>query len=166
MPEGAGLLSRQALWAYGLALGVVILDQWTKNLASSHLSYRSPVELAVWFDLTLAHNTGAAFSFLAGAGGWQRWFLLILSSVVSVAIAVWLRSLKEGQVWLRAGLVLVLAGAIGNLIDRAALGYVIDFISVHWREYYFPAFNVADASISIGAACLIVDFFKAEGEKA
>ena len=74
--------------------------------------------------------------------------------------------LEEGQVWLRAGLVLVLAGAIGNLIDRAALGYVIDFISVHWREYYFPAFNVADASISIGAACLIVDFFKAEGEKA
>ena len=103
---------------------------------------------------------------MSDAGGWQRWFLLILSSVVSVAIAVWIRSLKEGQVWLRAGLVLVLAGAIGNLIDRAALGHVIDFISVHWREYYFPAFNVADASISIGAACLIVDFFKAEGEKA
>ena len=156
-------------WA--VIAGIVLLDQLSKHWIDSTLGLCTYAAcdrwtLSSWLQIVVLYNEGAAFSFLSDAGGWQRWFLLILSSVVSVAIAVWLRSLKEGQVWLRAGLVLVLAGAIGNLIDRAVLGHVIDFISVHWREYYFPAFNVADASISIGAACLIVDFFKAEGEKA
>ena len=89
MPDGSGLLSRQALWAYALALGVVVLDQWTKGLASSHLTYRSSVELTSWFDLTLAHNTGAAFSFLAGAGGWQRWFFTAVAALVSLVIVIW-----------------------------------------------------------------------------
>jgi signal peptidase II len=101
---------------------------------------------------------------LSDAGGWQRWFLLTLSSVVSVGIWYWLRSLDQALVWLRAGLTLVLAGAIGNLIDRASLGYVIDFVVVHWEDAYFPAFNVADAAISVGAICLIIDMFQQRGE--
>jgi len=115
-------------------------------------------------QVAVLYNEGAAFSFLSDAGGWQRWFLLTLSSVVSVGIWYWLRSLDQALVWLRAGLTLVLAGAIGNLIDRASLGYVIDFVVVHWDDAYFPAFNVADAAISIGAICLIIDMFEQRGE--
>jgi signal peptidase II len=115
-------------------------------------------------QVAVLYNEGAAFSFLSDAGGWQRWFLLTLSSVVSVGIWYWLRSLDQALVWLRAGLTLVLAGAIGNLIDRASLGYVIDFVVVHWEDAYFPAFNVADAAISVGAICLIIDMFQQRGE--
>ena len=131
-------LSSMKQWT--VIAGIVSLDQLSKHWIDSALGLCTYAAcdrwtLSSWLQIVVLYNEGAAFSFLSDAGGWQRWFLLILSSVVSVAIAVWLRSLKEGQVWLRAGLVLVLAGAIGNLIDRAALGYVIDFISVYWREY-------------------------------
>ena len=115
-------------------------------------------------QIVVLYNEGAAFSFLSDAGGWQRWFLLTLSSVVSIGIWFWLRSLDRSLLWLRAGLTLVLAGALGNLIDRAHLGYVIDFVVVHWEDAYFPAFNLADAVISLGAVCLIVDMFKQKGD--
>ena len=165
MPEGAGLLSRQALWAYGLALGVVILDQWTKNLASSHLSYRSPVELAVGFDLTLAHNTGAAFSFLAGAGGWQRWFFTAVAAIVSLAIIVWVSQLPRQRLGLCLALGLVLGGGLGNLIDRLTLGYVVDFISLHYRDWYWPAFKIADSTITLGAVFLVIDSFRTDSAR-
>jgi signal peptidase II len=109
-------------------------------------------------DITRLHNPGAAFSFLAGAGGWQRWFFTVLAVVVSGAIIHWLRSLDGArQKLLATGLALVLGGAIGNVIDRVRFGYVVDFIHAHWNQAYFPAFNVADSAISIGAALIILD---------
>jgi signal peptidase II len=116
------------------------------------------VPINAFINLTHQQNSGAAFSFLAGAGGWQRWFFVVLASAVSVGIAVWLwRIRKEGPLVLMAGLSLVLGGAIGNLIDRARLGYVTDFIQVWFGNWAFPSFNVADSAISVGAALLIID---------
>jgi signal peptidase II len=112
-----------------------------------------------WFNLTLQHNTGAAFSFLSDAGGWQRYFFSVMAVVISVALVVRLYTVSRGQ-WLFAlSLSLILAGALGNVWDRVALGYVVDFISVHYGGHYFPAFNLADSAISVGAACLILDSF-------
>lgn len=140
-------------------LAVVILDQATKSWASEQLIYAQPNYVFWWLDITLHHNTGAAFSFLSDAGGWQRYFFSIVASVVSIAIIVWLSRLKAYEMRLGWALVLVLAGAMGNLIDRVTLGYVVDFISVHWDNWYFPTFNVADSSITIGAILLLIDSF-------
>jgi signal peptidase II len=121
-----------------------------------------------FINLTHQKNTGAAFSFLANAGGWQRWFFVVLASIVSVVIAVWIwRIRKEGQAMLSLGLALVLGGAIGNLIDRVRFGHVTDFIQVWFGEWAFPSFNVADAGISVGAALLIIDalFFSGREER-
>jgi signal peptidase II len=104
-----------------------------------------------------AHNTGAAFSFLRDAGGWQRWLFSVLALAVSVALLQWLRRLPRRANLLASALACILAGALGNLLDRLRLGYVIDFIQVHWREHYFPAFNVADSAITIGAGLLLLD---------
>jgi signal peptidase II len=142
------------LW---LAALVVLADQASKFAASSLLEYARPVTLLPWFDFTLHHNRGAAFSFLSDAGGWQRWFFAVLALAVSAMIVLWLRSLRAGQRLLPLGLALVLGGALGNLIDRLWLGYVVDFISVHYRDYYFPTFNIADAAISCGAALVVLD---------
>jgi signal peptidase II len=152
--------SRALAW-YGLALVVVVLDQYTKNLASSALQYARPVEVLSWFNLTLQHNTGAAFSFLSDAGGWQRWFFTIVALVISTALVVWLYVMPRGQWLLALSLGLILGGAIGNLWDRLALGYVVDFISVHYGGWYFPAFNLADSAITAGAGCMLLDSFLA-----
>jgi signal peptidase II len=160
MPEGSGFLSRQALMGYGAAVAIVALDQWTKHLASLELNYRVPVELTSWFDLTLAHNTGAAFSFLAGAGGWQRWFFTAVAAAVSVVLIVWLSRLPRHRVPLAVALGLVLGGGLGNLYDRVALGYVVDFISIHYHQWYWPAFNIADSAITVGASVLVLDSFR------
>jgi len=160
MLEGNGFLSRQALIGYGAAGAIVVLDQWTKHLASLELSYRMPVELTSWFDLTLAHNTGAAFSFLAGAGGWQRWFFTAVAAAVSVVLIVWLSRLPRHRVPLAVALGLVLGGGLGNLYDRVALGYVVDFISIHYHQWYWPAFNIADSAITVGASVLVLDSFR------
>ena len=111
------------------------------------------------FNLTLMHNTGAAFSFLSQAGGWQRWFFIGLASMISIAIIIWMSSLTASQRWLSVALAFVLGGALGNLWDRINLGYVIDFIEVYFDKYYWPAFNVADSAITIGAIMLIIDVF-------
>jgi signal peptidase II len=108
-------------------------------------------------DIMRLHNEGAAFSFLSAAGGWQRWVFIGLGVVVSAGILIWLRRLPKGQSLLAAGLSLILGGALGNVIDRVLLGHVIDFIRVHYEDHYFPAFNVADTAISIGAALIILD---------
>lgn len=148
----------QLVWLWLSAL-VVIIDQATKYVADEYLSYGRAVELLPVFDLTLAYNTGAAFSFLADAGGWQRWFFAILASIVSVVLVIWIKRLKPQETWLALALALILGGAVGNLYDRVVLGYVIDFISLHYQQHYFPAFNVADSAISVGAAILILDTF-------
>jgi signal peptidase II len=148
-----------ALPWFGLALLVILLDQYTKGLASNSLEYGQPVRVFSWFNLTLLHNTGAAFSFLNDAGGWQRYFFSAAAIGISVALAVWLCLMPRGQWLLALGLGLILGGALGNLWDRVALGYVVDFISVHYQGNYFPAFNIADSAISVGAACMLLDSF-------
>ena len=142
------------LW---LTAVVVVLDQLSKHLATALLEYARPVEILPVFDLTLLHNMGAAFSFLASAGGWQRWLFALLAAVVSVVLVVWLKRLKAHETWLAIALALVLGGALGNLYDRVVLGYVVDFISVHYQRHYFPAFNLADSAITVGAMMLIID---------
>lgn len=145
-----------------LAAVVVGLDQYTKALASAELQYRVPVEIASWFDLMLAHNTGAAFSFLASAGGWQRWFLAGVALVVSVVVSIWLTRLERSEQVLGIALGLILGGGLGNLIDRVSLGYVVDFISWHYNDWYWPAFNIADSAICVGAVLLVWDSFFGE----
>ncbi len=146
---------------YALALVVVLLDQYTKQLASSELVYGRPVEIFFWFDLTLHHNTGAAFSFLSDAGGWQRYFFSGVAVVISAVLGVWLYRMPRGQQMLALSLSLILGGALGNLWDRLAQGYVVDFISVHYAGYYFPAFNLADSAITVGAGLMLLDSFLA-----
>ena len=158
-PEPRPAASRlNRLWLYYLAALVLVgLDQWTKGLATAWLEYGRPVPVLPVFDLTLQHNRGAAFSFLAGAGGWQRWLFAVIAGAVSVVLVVWLSRLGRGQVLLAVALSLVLGGAVGNLWDRLALGYVVDFISLHWGGRYFPAFNLADSAITVGAALMLLD---------
>jgi signal peptidase II len=152
-----------ALRWYSLALVVIVLDQYTKGLASAGLDYARPVQVFSWFNLTLQHNTGAAFSFLSDAGGWQRYFFTLVAIGISAALVVWLYVLPRGQWLLALSLGLILGGALGNVWDRMALGYVVDFISVHYSNRYFPAFNLADSAISVGAACMLFDSFFGKG---
>jgi signal peptidase II len=142
---------------YSLAAFVLLSDQLSKLAASQWLDYAVPQRLLSWFDLTLHHNPGAAFSFLSGAGGWQRWLFTGLAVVVSLVLLEWLRRLPRARWLLALALALVLGGAVGNLVDRVLHGYVIDFISVHYRDWYFPTFNIADSAISVGAALVILD---------
>ncbi|HEX2791737.1 MAG TPA: signal peptidase II [Steroidobacteraceae bacterium] len=142
------------LW---LTAAVIALDQLTKTAIEHSLGlYQSVVVLPV-LEITRLHNTGAAFSFLADAAGWQRWVFTALAIIVSVALILWLRRIDRAATALASAVSLILAGALGNVIDRLRLGHVIDFIQVHWGEHYFPAFNVADSAITIGAALLLLD---------
>jgi signal peptidase II len=141
----------------GLSLVVVVLDQITKFLADGQLTYAQPLAVIPSFNLTLLYNKGAAFSFLSDASGWQRWFFVTISLAASVLLVYWLRKLKPEQRLLALALALILGGAVGNLIDRLWLGYVVDFIQVYYADWYFPAFNIADSAISVGAALLIWD---------
>jgi signal peptidase II len=148
---------RISAWLLISAL-VVALDQLTKAYITQHFGefeFRSVLPI---LDITLMHNVGAAFSFLASASGWQRWLFIALAVGVSIAIVIWLCRMPKGtQALLAGGLALVLGGALGNVIDRIRLGYVVDFIHFHWDRAYFPAFNVADSAITVGAACLLLD---------
>ncbi|MEM7691132.1 MAG: signal peptidase II [Pseudomonadota bacterium] len=145
---------------YILATLIFALDQASKAVVLAELAYAVPVNVFFWFDFTLHYNRGAAFSFLSDAGGWQRWLFTALASIVSLVLVVWLRRVPKDQWSLALGLALVLGGAVGNLVDRIRLGYVVDFISVHYGSWYFPTFNVADAAISVGAFFIIVDSFQ------
>jgi signal peptidase II len=128
-------------------------------MAEAYLLYNQPEVVLPILDFTLRYNPGAAFSFLADQSGWQRYFLTGLASVVSIVLAVWIYRLKPSERILGVGLALVLGGALGNLYDRVVLGHVVDFISFHWNDWYFPAFNIADSAISVGAVLLIIDSF-------
>ena len=141
-----------------LSLVIIGLDQWTKRLVIDRFAEFDSVVLLPVLELMRLHNEGAAFSFLADASGWQRWLFVALGAGVSAGIAVWLFRLpSRGHRLLAAALSLVMGGAIGNVIDRVRFGYVVDFIRVHYEEWYFPAFNVADSAITVGAALLILD---------
>ena len=143
------------LW---LTLLIVVADQWTKRLVTDHLDEFEAVVLLPVLDFMRLHNEGAAFSFLSDASGWQRWFFTALAIGVSGGILIWLRRLPaRGQNLLAAALSLVIGGALGNVIDRIRFGHVIDFIRVHYGEWYFPAFNVADSAITIGAGLILLD---------
>lgn len=156
---------RNWLW---LSVSVVLiwLDLWTKDLASAQLTYGIPVEILPVFNLTLHHNTGAAFSFLADAGGFQVWLFSGIAIVVSIIMVIWLGRLKHEERLLSASLAFIIGGAVGNLWGRLELGYVVDFISVHYQSSYFPTFNVADIAINIGAGLMILDIvMNSEKEK-
>lgn len=152
-------------WGLALVLIAIVLDQYTKALASELLTYGQPVYVAPFLDWTLLHNPGAAFSFLSDQGGWQRWFFTAVAAIVSVVLVIWIVRLPYSKLWELIALALVLGGAVGNLIDRVLLGYVVDFISLHYEEHYWPAFNIADSAICLGVAMLVIDMFRSEKTK-
>jgi len=140
-----------------LSVLVVALDLWTKSLASESLTLYRPLELTSWLNLTLAHNYGAAFSFLSDAGGWQRWLFTGLALVVTLVLIIWLFRLPAREKLTGTALGLIIGGAIGNVIDWITLGYVVDFIDVHYQGWHWPAFNVADSAITCGVILLLID---------
>ena len=142
-----------------LAGVVIVFDQISKLWISSHFFYGENLRITDFFNLVLAHNTGAAFSFLSDAGGWQRWMFSVIALVAAVWIVRLLRQYAHETLFCLA-LALVLGGALGNLVDRVAYGYVVDFLDFYWNGYHFPAFNIADSAISVGAALLLLDNFK------
>jgi signal peptidase II len=148
------------LWFwYGLAIVVIIADQLTKLWIQQSFELYQRVALLPWLDFTLVYNKGAAWSFLSNAGGWQRWFFTVISTVISVVLIVWLQRVDRKQPYLLMALTLILGGAVGNLIDRVLLGKVVDFVLVYYDSWYFPAFNLADSAITVGAGFMILDMF-------
>jgi len=140
-----------------LAIAVVLLDQASKFVALSYLDLLRPVPILPIFDFMLTYNTGAAFSFLSNAGGWQRWLFVALAIAVSGFLLCWLWTLQSSERWLPLALSLVLGGAVGNLIDRLLRdGKVVDFLYFHYRDFHFPAFNLADSAITVGAVLLVL----------
>lgn len=168
LKESNATNARFAMWLM-VAIVIVIADQISKWAIIEWIPLYDKIPLNSFINLTHQKNPGAAFSFLADAAGWQRWFFIALATIVSVIIAVWLWRIRhEGQLVLSAGLALVLGGAVGNLIDRIMLGHVTDFFQVWFGSWAFPSFNVADAGISVGAVLLIIDalFFSGREERA
>lgn len=157
---------RGLVWLW-LSVVVFIIDQLTKYWATQSLTLYVPEKVTGFFNWILLHNKGIAFSLLADQPGWQRWFILVMASVIVVWLLLWLfnspRKLKLHNI----SLALVIGGALGNIYDRAVLGYVVDFIQLHYNDYYWPAFNIADSAITVGAVLLIIDtlFRKQESEQ-
>ena len=141
---------------FSISFLVVFLDQWTKNIVVDAMSLGDRISVFTYFSWVRWHNEGAAFSFLADAGGWQRWFFAGVALLVSVVITVWLGRVGSDQWWLPAALTLILGGAVGNFWDRITLGYVVDFIQLYYEKWTWPAFNIADSAICVGAAMLIL----------
>ncbi len=140
----------------GLALLIIIADQFTKVLILNTFQYGDSRYVTSFFNLVRAHNTGAAFSFLAGASGWQRWFFVGLGVAATIFI-VWLLRRHGHQTLFATALSLILGGAVGNVVDRLLHGYVVDFLQFHWNQWYYPSFNVADSAITVGAVLLVWD---------
>lgn len=157
------------LW---LSVLIIVLDQASKHAVVAAFQLYESVQLLPFFSLTYVHNTGAAFSFLHDAGGWQRWFFAGIAVAISLGIVVWLKRMPAGERWNAAALALVLGGALGNLYDRLMYGYVVDFLDVYadWfrpllgGNNHFPAFNIADSAICVGAFMLLVDSFRKKPE--
>ena len=140
----------------GLALIILIADQFTKVLIVGYYQLGDSTQITSFFNLVRWHNTGAAFSFLAGGSGWQRWFFTVIG-LLAAGLILWLLRSHGGQKLFAFALSCILGGAIGNVIDRLLYGYVVDFLDFHWHSWHFPAFNVADSAITVGATCLILD---------
>ena len=157
-------MRRVPLWSV-IALAVIVADQLTKLAAEAWLELYEPVQLLPVFSLTLGYNPGAAFSLLGDAGGWQRWLFTGFALAVSVFLIVWLRRLPPWDRWQTWGLSLIVGGAIGNVIDRLAHGHVIDFIHVHWQDWHYPIFNIADSAITIGVILILIHAFFLEGRQ-
>ena len=149
---------------YAIAIIIVVLDQLTKLWVQAEFDIWQRVNVLPVFDLTLVYNKGAAWSFLSDAGGWQRWFLTGISAVASLVLIVWIHRLLSTQKLLLVALTFILGGAVGNLIDRAIAGQVVDFLLFYYNDSYFPAFNLADSAITLGAFLMIVDMFQ-EGKR-
>jgi signal peptidase II len=150
------------LWLSAL---VIVSDQYTKVLVLENIELYQAIQILPFFNLTHVYNYGAAFSFLHDAGGWQRWFFTIIAFVVSALMLWWLRQTNQKQIMLPVAFSLIIGGAIGNAYDRLVHGYVIDFLVLYYQDWYWPAFNVADSAICIGAILLIIDMFKNKEEK-
>lgn len=146
------------LWFVLVGL-IIIVDQYTKHLATAHLNYGEPVPVLSFLNWTLLHNHGAAFSLLSNAGGWQRYFFTGLAVVVSFILMGWLLRIGKKLIVLAASVTLILGGAVGNVIDRIQFGYVVDFIHVYYQTWHFPAFNIADSAITLGVIFMIYDTF-------
>lgn len=144
------------LWISAIVLG---LDQWSKIIIDNSLRLYESISILPFFNITYVQNTGAAFSFLSDAGGWQRWFFAAMAIIISTVLIIWLYRLKKNETFLAIALSLVLGGAIGNLIDRVIYGYVIDFIVVFYKSWYWPAFNIADSAISVGVFLMLLESF-------
>ncbi len=156
VPRPSSLVTIMLKWLW-LSVLVIVLDQVSKYMATQMLEMFQPVAVMPMFNLTLMYNTGAAFSFLSEAGGWQRWFFTVVALVISSVIFTWIRRLDTGQHLHAAALSLVLGGALGNVIDRLLLGHVVDFIQIYYDRWYWPAFNIADSAITVGVVLLILD---------
>jgi len=144
-----------------LAAAIIVADQAVKAWMVHHFALLERVHVLGVLDIILTYNTGAAFSFLSDASGWQRWLFVVLALGVSAALIVWMRRLRAAVHGLLAcGLALIIGGALGNMIDRLTLGRVVDFVHVHWRHHYFPAFNLADSAITVGAVVLLIDAWR------
>jgi signal peptidase II len=146
------------IWLW-LSAFVLVIDQLTKRVVDTSMQLHETIELIPFFQLTYMRNEGAAFSFLSGAGGWQRWFFIGLAVIASVFICFWLKRLANTQRWEAIAWALVLGGALGNLIDRILYGYVIDFLDVYYGDWHWPALNVADSAITLGVILLLMDSF-------
>ena len=155
MARKSGGSTGMLVWL-GWSLVVVLLDQFTKLLILGYYRLGDSTSVTGFFNIVRAHNSGAAFSFLAESGGWQRWLFTAIS-VVAVAVILWLLRSHAGQKLFAFALASILGGALGNLIDRLVHGYVLDFLDFHWHGHHFPAFNLADSAITLGAICLILD---------
>lgn len=148
-----------------IALLVLVADQLSKIWVIQNFTLGESIQLLPVFNFTYARNYGAAFSFLGDAGGWQRWLFTAIAIVVTCVLSVWLSRLQRTQLKLSLALVLIIAGAIGNLIDRSLYGYVVDFLHVYYQQWHYPVFNIADCAITIGAGLLIWDSFTSEDEQ-
>jgi len=157
--------NRPSLYWLLVTLAVVVLDQYTKRLITAKFELFDRVAVMPYFDLVRLHNTGAAFSFLANASGWQNWFFTGVALLVSCLILWWFFRQPPDRIVVPLGLVLVLGGAIGNLIDRIQQGYVVDFFLFYYERWSFPAFNIADSAITLGVALLLFDGFFLEGRR-
>jgi signal peptidase II len=156
MARGFKSSSAGMLQWLGLAFIVLIADQFTKVLIVGYFHLGDSTSVTSFFNVVRVHNSGAAFSFLAGASGWQRWFFTVIG-MLAAALILWMLKSHAGQKLFAFAMACILGGAIGNVIDRILYGYVVDFLDFHWRSWHFPAFNIADSAITIGAACLILD---------
>ncbi|WP_305909699.1 signal peptidase II [Methylomarinum sp. Ch1-1] len=142
------------LW---LSLLALLLDQGSKLIVAGSMRLYESIAVLPYFNLTYVHNTGAAFSLLSEAGGWQRWLFAALAVIISAVLTIWLSRLQKHETLLAIALALVLGGALGNLIDRLAYGYVIDFLDIYYRDWHWPAFNIADSAITLGVVLMLLE---------